>query len=77
MGDKVDQLTVETKDRREESSAEPVGALGDGIEDTLQLRRRAGDHAQDVACRCLMLDGSVQSLCQAIYFTPQIGMGQR
>src|SRR5215475_867463 len=55
VGNEVDQLAVEAKDRRKESLAEAVGALGDGLEHRLNIGRRGGDDPQDLTRRRLLL----------------------
>ena len=53
-------LTVSATNHRITRVAQPGRALGDRIKHRLNIRRRAGDDAEDFACRRLLL----QRLCQ-------------
>jgi len=53
----MNQLAVEPIDGAEEGTAQPYGALGDGLEDRLHVGRRAADHAEDLGGRRLLLQG--------------------
>ena len=54
LGDLVDQLAVELKERAEESVAQPHGASDDRVEHRLHVGRRAADDPQDLARRRLL-----------------------
>jgi len=45
MGNEVDELPVELKHAAELTIAQPHGALGDHVEDRLDISRRAADDA--------------------------------
>ena len=51
----MNELAVEPVDGRGDSVAQPHDALHDRIEDRLDIGRRAGDHAQDLTGRRLLL----------------------
>src|SRR5215813_1160557 len=51
LGDLVEQLAVELKERAEESVAQSHGASDDRVEHRLHVGRRPADHAQDLARR--------------------------
>src|SRR3990172_2982540 len=53
--DEVDQLAVEAINRAENALAQAHRALSDRVEDRLDVRRRAADHAQDLTGRRLLL----------------------
>ena len=48
-------IAIDTIDRSISALAQPRGILGDGIQHWLNIRRRAGDHAQYFTRRCLLL----------------------
>jgi len=54
MGDTPDELSFSQEHRRVICPAHPNRVDGDRIEGRLELRRRAGDHPQDLAGRCLL-----------------------
>ena len=55
VSDEMEPLAVEPEHRAHERVAQPDGALHDRIEHRLHVRRRARDHAQDLACGGLPL----------------------
>ena len=57
LREQVDPLPVELEDPAELAVAEAHRALGDHVEDSLHLRRRARDRAEDLAGRGLMRQG--------------------
>src|SRR5207247_309965 len=52
----VNPLTVEAGDRGHLGLAQPDRAFADDVEYRLQVRRRSGDHAQDLAGRRLLFE---------------------
>ena len=50
-------LTFQAEDRRVRRPAHPGGVLDDGLQNRLQVCRRARDDAQDLAGRRLLLQG--------------------
>src|SRR5262249_16084817 len=56
VGYEVEKLPVEPKEVAELSLAESPRALRDRVEHRLDVRRRAGDHPQDLAGRGLLLE---------------------
>src|SRR6266478_5625679 len=54
-GNMLDQLAIELKEPAEEATAEPDGALRNRVEHRLNVGRRAGDDAQDLAGGRLLL----------------------
>ena len=55
------------RDDRSVTAAEAPGALGDSIEHRLHVRRRTGDHLEDVGCGCLAILGGAKQV-----FEPRI-----
>src|SRR5262244_1293608 len=55
LGDLVEQLAVELKERAEESVAQSHGASDDRVEHRLHVGRRLADHPEDLAGRRLLL----------------------
>ena len=55
LGGDVDQFPVEPEDRTEAGVAQPRGVLDDGVEDRLDVGRRARDDPQDLGRRRLLL----------------------
>jgi len=53
----VEQLSVVSEDAGDLRIAEARRAVRDGVKDRLDIRRRAGDHAQNLARRRLLLEG--------------------
>ena len=57
-------ITIDATDHASVASHKPRGVLGDGIQHRLNIRRRAGDHAQDLARRRLLLQRFLEFLEQ-------------
>jgi hypothetical protein len=53
LGDEMEQLAVELKERAEDPVAQPHRVSNDGIEDRLHIGRRAADYPQNLGGRCL------------------------
>src|SRR6266852_37645 len=68
LGDLMDHLAIELKERAEETVAEPHGTSDDRVEDRLDVGLRAADDAQDLRRRCLLL----QSLGQVAVASLQL-----
>jgi hypothetical protein len=50
-----EHIPIDAEDQRVVGAAHPRGILGDCVEYRLKMRRRARDHAQDLAGRRLLL----------------------
>src|SRR5260370_36096637 len=62
----VEQLSVESEDASDLRIAEARRAVRDGVKDRLDIRQRAGDHAQNLARRRLLFQRVGQSLLQSL-----------
>ena len=60
VGDETESVTVQVEDGRVERLAQAGGALHHGIEYRLDVRRRAGDDAEDRAGRRLLRERGCQ-----------------
>src|SRR5262249_4546509 len=56
MRDEGQPVAVDAEDRRVDRRAEAGGALGNRVEHGLDIRRRVGDHAQDLAGGRLLIE---------------------
>jgi hypothetical protein len=71
----MDHIAVEPKDRSQESAAQRHATAQDGVEDGLNVSRRAADDPQDFACCSLLflclpqLAGACLKLAQCLALT--------